>query len=120
MLNKGLNFVTTPEHWNHHQWCSEVDIFIRELKNHWYFRNRSSHTSSRQDPLKKAFKDINRPKINNWVAPLKQTTLTHSVSDLRKELYECNPSTVRPNITSKEHGIIREIKSPKNTCNQTG
>ena len=78
-------------------------------------KNRSSHTSSKQDPLKQAFKDINRPKINNWVAPIKQLPPSHSkaISDLRKELYECNPSTVRPNITSKERRIIREMKSPK-------
>ena len=68
MLNKGL--------WNHHRWCSEVDAFIKK----------TPHTSSKQDPLKQAFKDINRPKINNWVAPIKQLPPTHSkaISDLRK------------------------------------
>ena len=115
LLNKGLKFVPAPEHWNHHQWCSEVNIFTTKLTNHWYFKNRSSHTSSRQDPLKQAFKDINRPKINNWVAPIKQLPPPHfkAISDLRKERYECNPSTVWPNITSKERRIIREIKSRK-------
>ena len=65
LLERGLNFIPTPNAWDHHIWTSEVDTILNKITNHiWFNDKQSSRTNNDQE----AYQNIRRPFISSWIA----------------------------------------------------
>ena len=107
LLNKNLNFITTPSIFNKNQLNNELDDFFRLIKLKAYFKDNNMYNPSAEDQLFK-------PKANKKWRPDKndhtvETYIEATKNALETEEQNNNKNKYYNNLTKGERKALKEL-----------
>ena len=101
VLDKGLNFVPTPEKIDCYQIKKDLEHLERDIKLKMYYKTEPTSAFSK----KPAFKVP-----SNWTLPIQDAQLELYLSEIENILVNINESsTSYPNLTKDEHEVLHSL-----------